>query len=65
LTFLHSCGNVVNILDDLIETSLDITQRDRQEDMGLEMLGERFAGHIRSIVLLIADVQTMIRERGD
>ncbi len=46
LTFLHSCGNIVDILDDLIEIGLDVIQMDQQENMGLEMLGERFGGHI-------------------
>jgi uroporphyrinogen decarboxylase len=46
LTFLHSCGYIVEILDDLIETGLDVIQMDQQENMGLELLGERFAGRI-------------------
>ena len=46
LTFLHSCGYIIDILDDLIEIGLDVIQMDQQENMGLELLGERFAGHI-------------------
>lgn len=46
LTFLHSCGYIVDILDDLIEIGLDVIQMDQQENMGLEMLGERFGGRI-------------------
>ncbi len=46
LTFLHSCGDIVDILDDLIEIGLDVIQMDQQENMGLEMLGERFGGSI-------------------
>ncbi len=46
LTFLHSCGNIVEILDDLIEAGLDVIQMDQQMNMGLELLGERFAGRI-------------------
>ena len=46
LTFLHSCGHIVDILDDLIEIGLDVIQMDQQENMGLEMLGERFGGRI-------------------
>jgi hypothetical protein len=46
LTFLHSCGNIVDILDDLIEIGLDVIQMDQQENMGLELLGERFGGRI-------------------
>jgi len=46
LTFLHSCGHIVEILDDLIEAGLDVIQMDQQENMGLELLGERFAGRV-------------------
>jgi len=45
-TRLHSCGHIVEILDDLIECGLDIIQMDQQENMGLETLGERFGGRI-------------------
>jgi len=45
-TFLHSCGYIVDILDDLIEVGLDVVQMDQQENMGLERLGERFGGRI-------------------
>ena len=46
LTFLHSCGNIVEILDDLIEIGLDVIHMDQQENMGLELLGTRFGGRI-------------------
>jgi len=46
LAFLHSCGYIVDILDDLIEVGLDVIQLDQQENMGLELLGERFGGRI-------------------
>jgi hypothetical protein len=45
-TFLHSCGYIVDILDDLIEIGLDVIQMDQQENMGLDLLGERFGGRI-------------------
>ncbi|MEA1996115.1 MAG: uroporphyrinogen decarboxylase family protein [Gemmatimonadota bacterium] len=45
-TFLHSCGYIVDILDHLIEAGLDVIQMDQQENMGLELLGERFSGRI-------------------
>ncbi len=45
-TFLHSCGYIVDILDDLIEIGLDAVHMDQQENMGLELLGERFGGRI-------------------
>ena len=45
-TFLHSCGYIVDILDDLIEIGLDVIHMDQQENMGLQLLGERFGGRI-------------------
>ncbi len=45
-TFLHSCGYIVDILEDLIEIGLDVIQMDQQENMGLKLLGERFKGRI-------------------
>jgi len=46
LTFLHSCGYIVDILDDLIEIGLDVIHMDQQENMGLDLLGDRFGGRI-------------------
>lgn len=46
LTFLHSCGYITDILDDLIEAGLDVIQMDQQENMGLERLSEGWAGRI-------------------
>ena len=46
LTFLHSCGYIVDILDDLIEAGLDVIQMDQQQNMGLELLSKRFRGRI-------------------
>ncbi len=46
LTFLHSCGDIVDILEDFIEIGLDVIQMDQQENMGLDLLGDRFGGRI-------------------
>jgi len=46
LTLLHSCGNIMEILDDFIEAGLDVIQMDQQENMGLENLRKRFGGRI-------------------
>ena len=46
LTFLHSCGYIVDILDDLIDIGLDVIQMDQQENMGLELLGKKFGSRI-------------------
>ncbi|HHY83657.1 MAG TPA: hypothetical protein GX505_13420 [Clostridiales bacterium] len=45
-TFLHSCGYIMEILDDLIEAGLDVIQMDQQENMGLKNLSDRFKGRI-------------------
>ncbi len=46
LTFMHSCGYIVDILDDLIDIGLTVIHMDQQENMGLELLGDRFGGRI-------------------
>lgn len=46
LTFLHSCGDITSILDDLIEAGLHVIQMDQQENMGLERLGREFGGRV-------------------
>jgi len=45
LTFLHSCGYILDIVEDLIEVGLDVLQLDQQENMGLDNLGA-FAGRV-------------------
>lgn len=45
-TFLHSCGYIVDILDDLIDIGLNVIHMDQQENMGLDCLSERFAGRL-------------------
>jgi len=46
LTFLHSCGNIAELLDAMIEAELDCIQMDQQENMGVDLLAERFGGRI-------------------
>ncbi len=46
LTFLHSCGDIASILEDLIEAGLDVIQMDQQENMGLEELGKNYGGRL-------------------
>lgn len=46
LTLLHSCGHIVEILDDLIDAGLDVIQMDQQQNMGLDLLSRRFRGGI-------------------
>lgn len=46
LNFLHCCGHITAIMDDLIQVGLDVIQMDQQQNMGLERLGESFGGRI-------------------
>lgn len=46
LTFLHSCGHIVEFLDDFIDAELDVIQMDQQENMGVDNLSNRFGGRI-------------------
>ena len=57
-TFLHSCGHIVDILDDLIDIGLDVIQIDQQENMGLELLSKRFAGRVTFFSGV--DIQTVL-----
>lgn len=45
-TFLHSCGYIVDILDDFIEIGLDVIHMDQQMNMGLDILSKRFKGRV-------------------
>jgi len=57
-TMLHSCGHIVEIMDDLIEAGLDVVHMDQQENMGLDLLSKRFAGRIT--FFSCADIQTIL-----
>jgi hypothetical protein len=46
LTFLHSCGYIIDILEGLIESNLNVIQMDQQENMGVENLSNRFGGRL-------------------
>lgn len=59
-TWLHSCGHIVDILDDLIECGLDVIQMDQQENMGLDELGKRFGGRIA--FWCPVDIQTVMAQ---
>ena len=46
LAFMHSCGYITELLDDMIGSGLDVIQMDQQKNMGVENLGKRFGGRI-------------------
>jgi hypothetical protein len=44
--WLHSCGNIIDVLPLFIEAGLNVIQQDQQENMGLENLSEKFGGKL-------------------
>ena len=46
LTFLHSCGYIIDLLEDFVEAELDVIQMDQQENMGVERLSKLFGGRL-------------------
>ena len=54
----HTCGYIVDILDDYIACGVDVIQMDQQENMGLELLGNRFSGKV--CFFCPADIQRTI-----
>lgn len=60
---MHSCGQIVDILDDLIEVGLDVLQKDDIEVFGTELLQEKYAGRICFLTSL--DVQRTLPKASD
>ncbi len=56
--FMHSCGYIFDIIEDLIEVGLDVIQIDQQDNMGLEKLSERYSGRI--CFFCPVDIQTIL-----
>ena len=46
LCFLHSCGYIIDLLDDLVDAGLQVIQQDQQENMGVDNLAARFGGRL-------------------
>ena len=44
--WMHSCGYIVELLPGFIDAGLNVIQMDQQENMGLELLNERFGGKL-------------------
>jgi len=57
-TWLHSCGYIYDILDDLIDAGLDVIEMHQQENMGLKRLGDKFRGKIT--FLSPVDIQSVM-----
>ncbi len=57
-TMSHTCGHIVDILDMYIDSGLDVIQMDQQDNMGLEVLSEKFCGKVCFFCCL--DIQNSI-----
>jgi hypothetical protein len=44
--WLHSCGQIMPLLEDMLDCGLNVVQMDQQENMGVETLGQRFGGRL-------------------
>jgi len=44
--WLHSCGQIIDVLPLFIDAGLNVIQQDQQENMGLEVLSEKFGGKL-------------------
>lgn len=45
-TWLHSCGRINEVLDDLIDAGLDVVNSQQPRTVGIDEFGRRFAGRI-------------------
>lgn len=43
---MHSCGFVLDIIEDLIDAGINVLQFDQPELMGIDVLADRFAGRV-------------------
>ena len=46
MTFMHSCGHITGFMELFIKSGLDVIQMDQQENMGVDLLSEKFGGRI-------------------
>jgi len=60
--WMHSCGYISDILDDLVEIGLSAIHMDQQDNMGLEKLGENFKGRLTFFAPV--DIQLMMKMGG-
>lgn len=61
--FIHSCGNIFDLIEDFIEIGVDVVQIDQQDNMGIGRLAERYAGRI--CFFCPADIQTRLSVPGN
>lgn len=54
----HTCGYILDIIEDMIEIGLDVIQIDQQDNMGIDKLAGRYAGRI--CFFCPVDIQTTL-----
>lgn len=56
--FSHTCGGILEVIEDFIEIGVDVLQIDQQDNMGIDELARRFAGRI--CFFCPVDIQTTL-----
>ena len=56
--FLHSCGGILDVIEDFVDMAVDVLQIDQQDNMGIDELARRFAG--RLCFFCPVDIQTTL-----
>ena len=55
---MHSCGGILDVIEDFVEIGVDVLQIDQQDNMGIDELARRFAG--RLCFFCPVDIQTTL-----
>lgn len=56
--FSHTCGGILDVIEDFIEVGMDVVQLDQQDNMGIDELSRRYAGRI--CFFCPVDIQTTL-----
>ena len=54
----HTCGGILDVIEDYIEIGVDVLQIDQQDNMGIDELARRYAGRI--CFFCPVDIQTTL-----
>ncbi|MBN2853628.1 MAG: hypothetical protein JXQ23_12910 [Clostridia bacterium] len=57
--FMHSCGYIYEIIDDLIEVGIDVFQFDQPTLMGMDNIAEKFTKH-KKVLFSSCDIQKVL-----
>lgn len=55
---IHSCGYIIDIIEDMIEIGVDVIQIDQQDNMGIEDISKRYKGRV--CFFCPVDIQTTL-----